>query len=289
MQSSRASVRLLIAASVTVVAGSVSGAANVPASAASNLPAPRSESARHEETRTVGYDYLLSLPEQYASEPARRWPLLVFLHGSGECGHDLNRVPVNGPPKFLRAGADLTPAERIAAGRLAREFIVVSPQCPDEGIAWLDDDVVAVIDQVCARDRVDVNRIYLTGISMGGYGVWDLALHHADRFAAVVPISGGGSWLEALNALDGTAPHAGDLLRLPVWAVQGAKDDIVPPEEGRRLANALTKAGNTRVRLTIDPERGHDVWNSFYADAEFYDWLLAQRRTRESADTKSMK
>jgi predicted peptidase len=240
---------------------------------------PQVLSSRRAVTRVIGYDYLLSLPIGYDAAGAKRWPLLLFLHGSGESGTDVHRVAVNGPPKLLRTDLPLTADESAAARKLAGNFIVVSPQCPDEGVAWEDEPLLDLIDQVLARYHADPDRVYLTGLSMGGYGVWSLALHHADRFAAVAPISGGGNLLDALNVEDGTVPHAAALRRLGFWVFHGAKDDVVPVSEATRMVDLLAKGGVKDLKLTINPDRGHDVWNVVYADLHFYDWLLAHRRS----------
>jgi predicted peptidase len=260
-------------AGVMIACGAAAGVSAEPAT----IAAPQALTVTRTVVWPAGYDYLLSLPRGYADEPARRWPVLVFLHGSGECGTDVKRVAVNGPPKLLSPGATLTDRERAAAAFLHEHFIVVSPQCRSEGIGWEDERVLGVMDDVAARFRVDGGRVYLTGISMGGYGVWNLIWQHADRFAAAVPISAGGSYLDALNALDGTAPHMAELRSLAVWAFHGARDDIVPVAEDSRLTEALTKAGGD-ARVTVDPERGHDVWTTVYADAEVYAWLLRHGR-----------
>jgi predicted peptidase len=250
-------------------------------SAADAVPAPKAVTLQQTITRTAGYEALLSLPRGYERSGERRWPLLLFLHGSGESGADVQRVAVNGPPKLLRPGAALNAVEATAAGILAEGFIVVSPQCPDEGLAWEDDRVLALLDTVLASYRVDPDRVYLTGLSMGGYGAWSLALRHADRFAAVAPISGGANLLDALNAEDGTAQHAAALRRLGIWVFHGAKDDVVPVGEATRVVELLVKGGAKDVKLTINPDRGHDVWNDVYADPKFYDWLLQHRRSPE--------
>lgn len=242
--------------------------------------APEEVTATETLTVTAGYRCLLSLPEGYAADAGRKWPLLVFLHGSGECGTDLSRVAVNGPPKLLAPGAKLSEGEQAAARFLAENFIVVSPQCPDEGIAWEDASVLATIDWIEAGHRVDPDRVYLTGLSMGGYGAWSLALRHADRFAAVSPISGGANLLDALNATDGTGPHNADLHRLGLRVYHGARDNVVPPGEDTRIFELLGKAGFANASLTIVPDRGHDVWNGVYADVGFYQWLLQHRRQK---------
>jgi predicted peptidase len=251
------------------------GAAIATARAASG---PEVITATESKNSTAGYVCLLSLPDGYAAARDRQWPLLVFLHGSGECGTEINRIAVNGPPKLLAPGAKLTGAEQAAARFLRENFIVVSPQCRDEGIAWEDESVLAVIDQVQKECRVDPDRVYLTGLSMGGYGAWSLALRHADRFAAVAPISGGANLLDVLNATDGTGPHNAALRRLGLHIYHGARDEVVPPGEDTRIVDRLKAAGFKEVSLTIDPNHGHDVWNGVYADVGFYAWLLQNRR-----------
>ncbi|HVU18584.1 MAG TPA: PHB depolymerase family esterase [Candidatus Didemnitutus sp.] len=248
------------------------------------IPPPLTLSVHHQVKSEHGYEALVSLPVGYESSGLRHWPLILFLHGSGESGHDLSHVPVNGPPKLLNPGAKLTDAEANAARILARDFIVVSPQCPDEGIAWLDDDLLATLDEVTAKWRVDADRVYLTGLSMGGYGAWSLGLHHADRFAAVVPISGGANYLDALNAQDGTSPQAKALRHVGIWIVHGAIDPVVPVSEATRLYELLKNSGFDDLRITVVPDHGHDVWNALYADPAFYEWLLQHRRAAGFGD-----
>jgi predicted peptidase len=198
-------------------------------------------------------DYLLSLPEGYADEPERRWPLLVFLHGAGERGDDLSKVAIHGPPKQAAAGEKMP-------------FVLVSPQCPaDEW--WTEQPVLELIDHLEQTLRVDPDRIYLTGLSMGGYGTWHFATLAPRRFAAIAPICGGG------------IPYRMRLIpHLPVWAFHGAKDAAVPLEESARLVAALEKAGNKQTKFTVYPEAGHDSWTESYANPQLYEWLLAQTR-----------
>ncbi|HEY4301872.1 MAG TPA: PHB depolymerase family esterase [Candidatus Didemnitutus sp.] len=247
------------------------------AAEAEPLPAPIAFSVHRKDTASHGYEALVSLPLGYDRAPERRWPLILFLHGSGESGHDLSHVAVNGPPKLLDPHATLTPAEQIAARILAEKFIVVSPQCPDEGIAWRNDDLLATLDGVEAKWRVDPERVYLTGLSMGGYGAWSLGLRHAHRFAAIVPVSGGANYLDALDVQDGTSPEAKAVRRAGIWIVHGAKDNVVPVSEATRLYDLFKDAGFADLRITIVPDHGHDVWNALYADPALYDWLLQHR------------
>ena len=131
-------------------------------------------------TRSIGYPYLLQLPADYDVDPGRRFPLIISLHGSGECGHDLNRVATH------------SSLPRLAATRPAFPFIVVSPQSPSEKDWWSVESLDATLANVLATTRVETDRIYLTGISMGGYGVWDWACHRPEIFAAIAPIAGEG-------------------------------------------------------------------------------------------------
>lgn len=202
----------------------------------------------------VGYRYLLGLPEGYEADAGKRWPLIVFLHGAGERGEDLNLLKKHGPPKLIEAGKDLG-------------AIVASPQVK-EGEIWDPQGVKALTDELVATLRVDVGRIYLTGISMGGFGTWETAFSYPETYAAIVPICGGTGvrWLLAERVKD-----------LPAWIFHGAKDTVVPPENSEKIHAALKKAGS-RAKLTIYPEAAHDSWTAAYEDPELWDWLMKQRR-----------
>lgn len=204
--------------------------------------------------------YLLFLPEEYGQDKRRRWPLMLFLHGAGERGTDLVRVATHGPPRLVKTQPDFP-------------FILVSPQCP-AGQTWNDDVLLALLNDIERRFLVDSKRVYLTGISMGGYGAWSLGLTHPSRFAALVPICGGGSTLPILLAPPG---RLAALKKLPVWAFHGGRDDVVLPSESERLIQALRQIGND-ARLTLYPHAGHDAWTETYHNPELYRWLLAQSR-----------
>ena len=205
--------------------------------------------------------YLLFLPAGYEAKARRRWPLLLFLHGSGERGADLRLVMKHGPP-------------RLAAHRPEFPFIVVSPQCPAHR-TWDTASLLALLDHVTKKLRVDRRRVYLTGISMGGYGVWNLAVAEPQRFAAVAPICGGGDVLPVF-----LAPPAKEkaLRSLPVWAFHGARDELVPVSESERMVGALRRLGATDVRLTVYPDAGHDSWTETYDNPKLYEWLLSRSR-----------
>ncbi|HVS14914.1 MAG TPA: prolyl oligopeptidase family serine peptidase [Thermoanaerobaculia bacterium] len=208
-------------------------------------------------TKEVMLDYLLALPTGYSAE-GEPWPLILFLHGAGERGDDLEKVKIHGPPKLIEAGKEI-PA------------IVVSPQCPQESW-WTDhlDALEALLDDLAGRLHVDLDRVYVTGISMGGYGTWALAASQPERFAAAAPICGGGSGV-------GTAVRVREL---PVWAFHGDADSVVPLEESQRIVDAIERFGGTRAKLTVYPGVGHDSWTRTYEDPAFWEWLLAQRRGR---------
>lgn len=202
-------------------------------------------------------NYLLFLPADYDSARSKGWPLVLFLHGAGERGANLDDVKRHGPPKLVERGADFP-------------FILVSPQCP-VGSIWEVSPLMGLLDEVIATHNVDTNRVYLTGLSMGGYGTWSLATAHPERFAAIAPICGGGQPVSIYLA---AGPRQQALRNLPVWAFHGAKDPVVPPEESQRMVDAMRRVGDREVKLTIYPEAQHDSWTETYDNPEFFQWLL---------------
>lgn len=212
-------------------------------------------------TREFKLEYLLHLPASYNAGDSKRWPLILFLHGAGERGTNVAKVGVHGPPKVVKSNPEFP-------------FIVVSPQCP-AGQIWSDDALLALLDEIVAKHKVDEKRVYLTGLSMGGYGSWSLGLRHPKRFAAVAPICGGG---ETLSVLLANPSNSAALKKLPVWAFHGAKDEIVPLSESERMVAILKRHGNPNVKLTVYPEAGHDSWTETYKNQEFYDWMLQHKR-----------
>ena len=205
--------------------------------------------------------YLLYLPEGYQEKADAKWPLMIFLHGAGERGDDLNRVKVHGPPKLVEQGKKLP-------------FIVISPQCP-RNQRWNDDALTALLDHACKELRVDTSRLYLTGLSMGGYGSWSLGLKLCDRFAAIAPICGGGSFIDTYVA---SGARGKALRSLGVWAFHGAKDTVVPLSESEKMVAALKKFGHPNPKLTVYPEARHDSWTKTYNNPELYEWFLKHRR-----------
>jgi predicted peptidase len=207
-------------------------------------------------TRTMTANYLLYTPPGYQAKGEKKWPLILFLHGAGERGTNLAKVAIHGPPKLVKQGKEFP-------------FIIVSPQCP-EGEAWTNDVLTNLLDHVIAKYAVDTNRIYLTGLSMGGFGTWALGIAQPQRFAAIAPICGGGEKIRILLA-DGKRKEA--LKNLPVWAFHGAEDPTVLLEESERMVATLKKIGCREVKLTVYPKAQHDSWTETYNDPELYDWF----------------
>lgn len=203
-------------------------------------------------TKKVGLDFLLYLPKQYGQEK-KTYPLIMFLHGSGERGKDLMKLKVHSLPKIVDTKDDFP-------------FIVVSPQCR-EGERWNSEVLNALLDEIILHLPVDTNRVYLTGLSMGGFGTWKLAGAYPERFAAIAPVCGGG-----------TLEDIWRLKEMPVWVFHGAKDDVVPPAESERMVEALKREGNTQVKFTLYPDANHNAWDVTYAKAELYEWFLAHQR-----------
>ena len=201
--------------------------------------------------RTNSLQYLLFLPPGYETS-AKSWPLMLFLHGAGESGTNLDKVKTHGPPKLVESTRPDFP------------FILVSPQSARRG--WQPELLSALLDDIVKNHRVDKDRVYLTGLSMGGYGTWSLAAAHPEKFAAIAPICGGGNPRDAAK-----------LAKLPIWVFHGAKDSTVPIERSKEMVEAIKAAGGN-PRFTVYPEASHDSWTETYNNPELYQWFLEQKR-----------
>lgn len=208
-------------------------------------------------------NYLLYTPAGYgqAAIPPNGWPLILFLHGQLEWGDDPTVLTRQGVPKLLAEGHDL-PA------------LVVSPQSR-EGKRWWPQTamLVSLLDAIESQYVVDPQRVYLTGISMGGYGAWALAMAEAGRFAAVVPIAGGADYLPGDTPIPESICNLRDV---PVWAFHGELDLNVPASASINAVRALEKCGGN-PRLTLYADAAHnEAWERAYADPALWTWLFEQ-------------
>lgn len=193
--------------------------------------------------------YLIYLPCEYFS--GRSWPLLLFLHGSGQCGNDVQQVAKHGPPALIAHGRQMP-------------MIVVSPQCR-ANLNWNPEELLMLLDHLQQRFSIDSHRVYACGYSLGGYGTWELISAAPERFAAAIPVCAGGNVNEA---------HC--LVNLPIWAFHGAGDENVPVEDSKQMVDAIQKCGGN-ARLTVYKDQGHDICDLTFSQDELYDWLLQQR------------
>jgi len=198
--------------------------------------------------------YWLYLPTDYKADDEKKWPLLLFLHGAGERGDDLNVVKKHGPPKLIEEGKSLP-------------MIVVSPQCPKDQ-RWNATELAKLVDELANTHRVDRARLYVTGLSMGGAGTWSLLTERPGTFAAAIPICG---------RVDADA--AAKLTDTPIWVVVGAKDRPELVESNRQAVEAIEKAGGKKMKSTVYPDAGHDSWTATYSNPEYFEWMLKQRLT----------
>ncbi len=218
--------------------------------------------------------YRLLKPDGYTKDGKDRHPLVVFLHGSVGRGNDNKSQIRSGVDEFF-----------TDAMRKKHPCFLVLPQCPTKQL-WFNVDtkdvkanmplpehpteplalVIDLIDALVNEYRVDKDRIYLTGLSMGGYGTWDLISRKPELFAAAVPISGGGDPAQAEN-----------FAKMPIWAFHGDADRLVPIERTRDMIAAVKKAGGT-PKFTEYKGVGHDAWTATYKNPEVLDWIFEQMK-----------
>jgi predicted peptidase len=223
------------------------------------------------------YPYALYVPRDY--DGSRAWPLILFLHGKGECGRDGSRQLSVGLAPELLARPERWP------------FLVLFPQKPDEDDEWEQHEtaLLAMLDEVAGRYQVDPDRVLLTGLSQGGHGTWVLGARHPDRWAALVPICGyagaptGRPAVRSLSSrFDGSAAElAPALSRLPIWAFHGDADQTVPVAATLELVAAVQGAGGS-PKLTVFPGVGHNSWDSAYRSPQLAEWMLQQARPTEA-------
>lgn len=201
-------------------------------------------------TTKLAFNYILQLPTNLKE----KFPLIIFLHGSGERGANLDAVKNHSPFTYLNL--------------IKTPVAILAPQCP-ENIWWDTNALYQLIMNITARYNIDSSRIYLTGLSMGGWGTWKLAEEHPELFAAIAPVCG---------PVDRTMMYEVEKLKdLPIHIYHGALDDVVPPIQSLEIYQLLKKI-NPTTDLTIFPNDNHNSWDSTYSNPKFYEWLLAQHK-----------
>lgn len=205
------------------------------------------------------YNYLLYLPDEYKKNLHDPWPLIVNLHGTSSRGDDLEKVKESGLPRLIETGKDFP-------------FIIVSPQCPDKKTWATDDWFPPFLEELKSKYRIDLDRIYLTGVSLGGEGVWYLAIKYPETFAAIAPVCG---LTTALNL----PVKARRIRHIPAWVFHGAKDLLVPVRESETMVASLREYEGD-VTFEVFPEAGHAPFtNEVYGEQFLYDWFLSHKQT----------
>ncbi len=218
--------------------------------------------------------YRLLKPQDY--DPQKKYPLVLFLHGAGERGDDNQAQLKWGMQEFASPEV-----------RSKYPAFVVAPQCP-QGEQWVDTPWSAdahtmpkeptpalaktldLLQQLQKEFSIDADRVYVTGLSMGGFGAWDAIQRHPERFAAAAPVCGGGD-----------PAFAKQLAAIPIWAFHGAADTVVKPHRSRVMVEAINAAGGN-AKLTEYPNTGHNSWSPTYANPEFYAWLFSQKKAAKT-------
>lgn len=222
--------------------------------AADLKPGQSAASFEGQVTKTVKIDYLVYLPEAATKKTDAKFPAILFLHGAGERGTNLWMVAKHGPPKIVQNKPDF-------------EFIVISPQCPPNRW-WETETLLSLIEEAKAKYPIDPDRLYLTGLSMGGFGSWTLAMARPDLFAAMAPVCGGGNPADVAKLKD-----------MPIWVFHGAKDPVVPLKSSEDMVKALKAVGN-EAKFTIYPNAEHDSWTETYDNPELFKWFLSHTRKK---------
>jgi len=203
----------------------------------------------------ANYPYLLYLPNEYSTS-TNDFPLLIYLGGGSQNGKDLNRLKTYGIPYYIEQGQEY-------------DFIIASPQCPEDRYWTTENWFDSLYSDLISKYRIDTSRIYVTGISNGGYGTLKVAMDYLDRFAAIVPLCGG------VNDRD--TAQIDNLKHLPIWAFHGIADDLIPISETERVVNKLQKYGN--IEFTRLENEGHSI-QYLYSGSKIFEWLLLHRRER---------
>ena len=197
----------------------------------------------------VNLPYRVYLPKAYASDDYTRFPLLLFLHGAGERGTDLDKMAAVGLP------------HEIEENGLTLPMITVCPQCP-EGSWWNERGLLALLDEVISQYQVDESRVYVTGLSMGGRGTWRLAELAPEKIAAILPVCPPYTFIDFAKLKD-----------MGIWVFHGVMDQVIPIDESALMIRMLRHFG-CDVKFTAYADADHDAWSDTYSNTQVYDWLL---------------
>ena len=198
--------------------------------------------------------YILTLPTDFSKE--EKLPLIVFLHGAGERGDDLQKLKIYAIPKLFCNDCDYN----------GTRVITLSPLCPD-GITWYDlkKEVFSLIESVCSEYNVDRENISLCGVSMGGFGTWEIAMTRPDMFSKIAPICGGGVNWRACQ------------LKMPIRAFHGALDNVVPVEMSEIMVNEVLASGGN-VEFTVYDDLSHNCWDRAFEETDLIRWLASPKK-----------
>ena len=200
------------------------------------------------------YRYYLYFPEDYERNKDKEFPLLLFLHGGGESGGNLDDLQTNGPPKMIVEGRQFP-------------FLILAPQHPEKKKFWNTRAVMQLLDSVVTANRVDRGRIYLSGLSRGGSAAWEIAVQYPEKFAAMAIVCG-----------MTPTPYAHWISEdMPIWVFHGEEDPVIPIEESEQMVAKLKEMGKP-VRFTRYKDVGHDAWVKAYQTDALYEWLLGQKK-----------
>lgn len=205
--------------------------------------------------------YALELPENYEEtvKSGEKLPLLLFLHGMGERGSNLELLFKEGLPRLIKSGKKFP-------------FLTLIPQCPEESL-WTDEttSLHALLTEIMEKYNVDEKRIYITGISMGGFETYEMAMAYPDLFAAAVPICGGVANLMKRSYLERLTP-------LPLWIFHGELDPTVDVSLSKTIYETLKGLGAKDIHLTTYPDLAHDAWTRTYDNEELYAFLSSHSK-----------
>ncbi|MEE1675272.1 alpha/beta hydrolase-fold protein [Agarivorans aestuarii] len=233
---------------------------------------------QHTHQNKPSYQYLLSQPNTL--ESAKRYPLVLFLHGRGEIGGEIETLLNFGPNSYLK--------------QHHLDAICITPHVPEGRDGWAIAELISLLDQLEQQFPIDKQRIYLTGLSMGGFGVTNLALAQPQRFAALSVLAAGdpnrlAPWSLNLPARPVCEELYQRLNQLPIWLTHGLKDSVIPAEFSVELAGKLGQMERQApLQSTWYPQHEHNIWDDFYATSSFWIWLFEQTNPSPKSERQSL-